>query len=138
MGNLLKLALTALAASSQTSALKVFTGRMLAAMVLGGLALVLAVGAWGCLCAALWIGLTPSFGPVGAPLAVAALCVLVAGILALVAWVLTRRRRSRLETAAQVEALLSEAGDLIKEHKAAAVLGAILLGMLAGNSGRRS
>ena len=138
MGNLLKLALTALAASSQTSALKVFTGRMLAAMVLGGLALVLAVGAWGCLCAALWIGLTPSFGPVGAPLAVAALCVLVAGFLALVAWVLTRRRRSRLETAAQVEALLSEAGDLIKEHKGAAVLGAILLGMLAGNSGRRS
>lgn len=137
MGNLLKLVLTALAASSQASALKVFTGRMLAAMVLAALALVLAGGAWGCICAALWIGLTPSLGPVGAPLAVAAFCVLVAGILALVAWALTRRRRSRVEPAAQVEALLSEANNLIREHKGAAVLGAILLGMLAGNSGRR-
>jgi|SRR5690348_4837088 hypothetical protein len=136
MGNLLKLALTALAASSHTSAL-VFTGRMLAAMVLAGLSLVLVGGAWGCICAALWIGLTPSLGPVGAPLAVAALCVLAAAILALVAWALQRRRRARVEPAAQVEALLSEASNLIKEHKGAAVLGAILLGMLAGNSGRR-
>ena len=138
MGNLLKLALTALAASSQTSALKVFTGRTLAAMVLAILALVMAGAAWGCICAALWIGLTPSLGPVGAPLVVAALCVLVAGILAVIAWALTRRRRPRIEPGLQAEALLAEASNLIKEHKGAAVLGALLLGMLAGNSGRRS
>ncbi len=138
MGNLLKLALTALAASGQTSALKAFTGRTLVAMVLAVLALVMAGAAWGCICAALWIGLTPSLGPVGAPLIVAALCILVAGILALVAWALTRRRRARVEPGLQVEALLSEASNLIKEHKGAAVLGALLLGMLAGNSGRRS
>ena len=138
MGNLLKLALTALAASSQTSALKAFTGRMIAALVLAGLALVMAGAAWGCICAALWIGLTPSLGPVGAPLIVAALCIVVGGILALVAWALTRRRRARVQPELQVEALLSEAGQVIKEHKGAALILAALLGMMAGNGGRRS
>ncbi len=137
MGGLLKLALTALAASSQTSALKAFTGRMAAALVLAGLALILAGAAWGCLCAALWIALTPSLGPVGAPLVVAGFCLLAAGILGLIAWALTRRRRSRVEHELQVETLLAEAGLLIKEHKGAALIAAALLGMMAGNSGRR-
>ena len=138
MGNLLKLALTALAASSQTSALKVFTGRMIAALVLAGLALVMAGAAWGCICAAVWIGLTPSLGSVGAPLMVAALCIVAGGILAFVAWALARRRRPRAQPELQVEALLSEAGQVIKEHKGAALILAALLGMMAGNGGRRS
>ncbi len=139
MGNLLKLALTTLAASSQTSAFKVFTGRMIAALVLAGLALVLAGAAWGCICAAVWTGLTPSLGPIGAPLIVAALCVMVGGILAISAWVLTRRRQPvRAQPELQVEALLTEAGQVIKEHKGAALILAALLGMMAGNGGRRS
>jgi hypothetical protein len=139
VGNLLKLALTALAASSQASALKVFTGRMIAALVLVGLALVMAGAAWGCICAAVWIGLTPSLGPVGAPLIVAALCIVVGGILALVAWTLARRRRPvRPHAELQVEALLSEAGKVIKEHKGAALILAALLGIMVGNGGRRS
>jgi fatty acid desaturase len=137
MGSLLKLALTALAASSQTSALKVFTGRMLAAGIIAAVAIALTAAAWGCLCAALWIGLTPSLGPVGAPLAVAGLCIVVAGILALIAWSLIRRRRARVNPALQVDALLAEGSRLIGEHKGAALLAAALLGMLAGNSGRK-
>jgi len=137
MGGLLKLALTALAASSQTSALKIFTGRMLAAGVIAGIATVLTAAAWGCLCAALWIGLTPALGPVGAPLAVAGLCIVVAGILALIAWGLVRRRRARVNSALQMDALLAEGSRLIGEHKGAALLAAALLGMLAGNSGRK-
>ena len=139
MGNLLKLALTALAASSQTSALKVFTGRMIAGLVLAGLALILACAAWGCICAAVWTGLVPSLGPVGAPLIVSALCVIVGGILALTAWALTRRRTPvRAQPELQIEALLAEAGQIIKEHKGAALILAALLGMMAGNDGRRA
>ena len=137
MGSLLKLALTALAASSQTSALKIFTGRMLAAGVIGVVATLLIAAAWGCLCAALWIGLIPALGPVGAPLAVAALCIVVAGILALIAWSLIRRRRAPVSPQLQFDALLGEGSRLINEHKGAALLVAALLGMLAGNSGRK-
>jgi len=137
MGGLLKLALTALAASSQTTALKEFTGRMMAALVLAGLALALAAAAWGCLCAAIWIWLTPSLGPVGAPLVVAAICLIVGGILGLLAWGLARRRRPRPAPDLNVEALLSDAGRLFNEHKGAALLAAALLGLFAGNSRRR-
>lgn len=117
--------------------MKIFTGRMAAAAALGGLAVMLVLAAWGCLCAALWIGLTPSLGPVGAPLAVAGVCLLAAGILALVAWGLMRRRRPRVNPELQAEALLAEAGRLINEHKGAALLVAALMGMMAGNSRRR-
>ncbi len=137
MGGLLKLALTALAASSQTSALKVFTGRIIAALVLGGLGLLLVLAAWGCLCAAIWIWLTPSLGPVGAPLVVAAICLVVGGVLGLVAWELTRRQRPRPTSDLNVDALLSDAGRLINEHKGAALLAAALLGLFAGNGRRR-
>jgi membrane protein implicated in regulation of membrane protease activity len=135
VGSLLKLALSALA--SGQSSMKIFTGRMAAAAALGGLAILLVLAAWGCLCAALWIGLTPSLGPVGAPLAVAGVCLLAAGILALVAWGLMRRRRPRINPELQAEALLAEAGRLINEHKGAALLVAALMGMMAGNSRRR-
>jgi hypothetical protein len=137
MGGLLKLALTALAASSQTSALKVFTRRLIAALVLGGLGLLLVLAAWGCLCAAIWIWLTPSLGPVGAPLVVAAICLVVGGVLGLVAWELTRRQRPRPASDLNVDALLSDAGRLINEHKGAALLAAALLGLFAGNGRRR-
>ena len=137
MGSLLKLALTALAASSQTSALKIFTGRMLAAGVIGVVATLLIAVAWGCLCAALWIGMIPALGPVGAPLAVAGLCIVIAGILALIAWSLIRRRRAPVSPQLQFDALLGEGSRLINEHKGAALLVAALLGMLAGNSGRK-
>jgi hypothetical protein len=137
MGGLLKLALTALAASSQTSALKVFTRRLIAALVLGGLGLLLVLAAWGCLCAAIWIWLTPSLGPVGAPLVVAAICLVVGGVLGLVAWELTRRRRPRPASDLNVDALLSDAGRLFNEHKGAALLAAALLGLFAGNGRRR-
>jgi hypothetical protein len=137
MGSLLKLALSALA-SSQSPALRIFTGRFLAAGLLAGLALILVAVAWGCLCAALWLGLTPSLGPVGAPLVVAGVCVVFAAILGLVAWNLTRRRRPPVSPALQAEALLAEASRLISEHKGAALLGAALIGMMAGSGRRRS
>ena len=110
---------------------------MLAAGVIGVVATLLIAVAWGCLCAALWIGLIPALGPVGAPLAVAGLCIVVAGILALIAWSLIRRRRAPVSPQLQFDALLGEGSRLINEHKGAALLVAALLGMLAGNSGRK-
>ncbi len=137
MGSLIKLALSALAASSQSSAFAAFTGRMAAAALLGFIALVLAGAAWGCAGAALWIALIPPLGPVGAPLVVAAVCLVFAGILALIAWLLMRRRRARLGEGLQLDALLAQAGNLINEHKLGALLVAVLAGILAGNSTRK-
>ena len=137
MGSLIKLALSALAASSQSSAFAAFTGRMAAAALLGFIALVLAGAAWGCACAALWIALIPTLGSVGAPLVVAAVCLVFAGILALVAWLLMRRRRARLGEGLQLDALLTQAGNLINEHKLGALVVAVLAGILAGNSTRK-
>jgi hypothetical protein len=137
MGSLIKLALSALAASSQTSALAAFSGRMVAGGVLGVVALLLAGAAWGCACAALWIALIPALGPVGAPLVVAGVCLSVAGLLALAAWQLVRRRRARAVNHLQLDAVMAEAGKLIQEHKVEAVVAAIVAGFVAGNSGRK-
>jgi hypothetical protein len=137
MGSLIKLALSALAASSQTSALAAFSGRMITGGVLGVVALLLAGAAWGCACAALWIALIPALGPVGAPLLVAGVCLSVAGFLALGAWQLVRRRRARAVNHLQLDAVMAEAGKLIQEHKVEAVVAAIVAGFVAGNSGRK-
>lgn len=137
MGSLIKLALSALAASSQTSALAAFSGRMVAGGVLGVVALLLAGAAWGCACAALWIALIPALGPVGAPLVVAGVCLSVAGLLALAAWQLVRRRRARAVNHLQLDAVMAEAGKLIQEHKVEAIVAAIVAGFVAGNSGRK-
>ena len=137
MGSLLKIALSVLAASKGSSAFAAFTGRMMAAALLGTLAILLALGAWGCVCAALWIALIPSLGPAGAPLFVAGACLLLAGILALIGWLLIRRRRARPVDGLQLDALVGEASRFINEHKGAALLAAALAGMLAANSGRK-
>ncbi len=122
MGSLLKLALSALAASSQNSALTAFSGRMAASGVLAVVAILLAGVAWGCACAALWIGVAPTLGPVGAPLVVAGVCLTVA----------------RAVNHLLLDAVLADAGKLIQEHKIEAILAAIIAGFVAGNNGRKS
>jgi hypothetical protein len=137
MGSLIKLALSALAASSQTSALAAFSGRMVAGGALAVVAVVFAGAAWGCACAALWIALIPALGPVGAPLVVAGVCLIVAALLALAAWQLVRRRRARAANHLQLDAVMAEAGKLIQEHKVEAIVAAIVAGFVAGNTGRK-
>src|SRR5260221_9877304 len=135
MGSLLKLALSALAASSQTSALAAFSGRMVAGGVLAVVAILLAGAAWGCACAALWIGVAPTLGPVGAPLVVAGVCLTVAALLGLGAWQQMRRHRARAVNHLLLDAVLADAGKLIQEHKIEAILAAIIAGFVAGNNG---
>jgi hypothetical protein len=137
MGSLLKLVLSALAASSRGSAFAALTGRMAVAALLGGFAVLLVAAAWGCACAALWIALIPALGPAWAPLVVAGACLAMAGILALIAWLVMRRRRARPSDGLQVDVLLAEAGRVINEHKGAALLAAALAGMLAASNGRK-
>lgn len=138
MGSLLKLALSALAASGQASAFAALRVRMAAGTVLAIGALLLATAAWACACAALWIALIPPLGPVGAPLAVAGACLALAAIMGLVAWLLVRRRRAAsLGDEVQLEALVAEAGKLIKEHKLGALVAAALAGFVAGDSTRK-
>ncbi len=92
------------------------------------------VAALTCAAAALWIGMRPLVGPVGAPLIVAA--VLIA--LALVALALARRALNRntarvaVATAGSNEALLTEAARLVVAHKVPVLLAAVLAGLAAG------
>jgi hypothetical protein len=137
MGSLLNFAISALATSTRRSVFASFTGQMAAAVLFAGFAVLLAVVALGCACAALWIALMAPIGPVGASLVVAGACLVLAGFLALVAWLLMRRTRPRPGDVLDVETLLAEAGRYVNEHKGAALLAATLAGVLAGNSGRK-
>lgn len=133
----LALALFAFVASSRRSLFGTLLGRMAAAALFLGLALLLAIAALACAGAALWIALIPQLGETGAPLVVAAICLTFSGILALVAWLLMRERRRRLGEALQVDLLLAEAGRFLNEHKDAALLAAALAGMLAARRRRK-
>ena len=137
MGSLLDLALSALAIWTRRSASASFTGQMAAAVLFAGLAVLLGAAALGCALAAFWIALIPQVGPVGATFIVAGACLALAGFLALLAWLLMHRARPRRGDALDAEALLTEVGRYINEHKGATLLAAALAGVLAGNSGRK-
>lgn len=87
-----------------------------------------------CAAAALWIGLHPIAGPIGAPLIVAAVLL----VLALVASALAHRAlRPRPApaptTVGSTESLLAEAAGLVAAHKIPVLLAAVLAGMVAGS-----
>lgn len=134
MGSLLRFVLSVLAASSRSSAIAAFSGRVVAVIVCASFAALLAVAAIGCVGAALWIALIPVPGPVGAPFTVSAAFLVPAGILTLFARLLMRRKR--LGDTLQAELLLGETGRFFNENKGAALLAAALAGMLAGNDSR--
>jgi len=104
-----------------------------------GLVLVAAlavVAALGCLIAAAWIALLPALGPIWTP-------VLIAAVFALVALAALLAARGRRRPAAS--SLQGLAGDpaallsgLSRDHKLTLILGAVLIGLVAGiGLGRR-
>jgi hypothetical protein len=88
------------------------------------------VGAVACAIAALWIWLIPHFGPVGAPLIVAAALLILAAILILVAKRLLTPRHAAVAPSA--EALAGEIGRLLQEHKGMALLLTAVAGLVLG------
>lgn len=109
------------------------TASAIAAAAFAALAVVAAVA---CVAVALWIGVRPWVGPIGAPLVVAAALL----VLALVAATLARRALRPpapavavpVTTSGSNEALLVEAARLVKAHKVPILLAAVLAGVAAG------
>jgi len=95
-----------------------------------------AATAIGCAIAALWIALLPYAGASGAPLAVAG--VLIAACLCALAATRgahqSRLPKSRLPAGAIPAELISQAVNQFKDHKGAALLAAILAGVIAGGN----
>ena len=137
MGSLIKLATWALIESGRAGSARAATVRMATAAFCASLATVLALAAFGCVAAALWIVALPDLGPVGAPLAVAAGLLIATLMLAIAGWLIVRRNRPRPDIAAAPEFLLSEATRFFGEHKAAVLLAALVAGMAAANGSRK-
>jgi hypothetical protein len=136
MGGLIKLATWALIESGRAGSARAAAIRMSMASLCASLAAVLALAAFGCAAAALWIATLPVLGPIGAPLAVAASLSIVTVILAAAGWLIVRHSRQKSDIAATPEILLSEATRLFSEHKGAILLAALVAGMAAANGSR--
>jgi len=137
MGSLIKLAIWALIESGRAGSARAATIRATAAALCAGLAVMLALAAFGSAATALWIVVLPSLGPVGAPLVVAASLSIVTLILAMAGWLIVRRNRPRPDVAAAPEFLLSEATRFFSEHKGAVLVAALVAGMAAANGSRK-
>jgi hypothetical protein len=99
---------------------------------------ILLLGAVGCAATALWILVLPTLGPIGAAMIVAATLVALALILAAVGWYVVSHRSRKRDGAALPPALLDDAIRLFTEHKGALLLAALLTGIAAANTSRRS
>lgn len=124
------IAVTAAAASVIEAARR----RWPAALLCLGLALLCAGVALLCALAALWLVLIPRLGPVGAPLVIAAVLVVLCGLL-LLGWRLMRPRRVSGEEA--WAALIGGAARLVEGNEIAALLIALAAGVAAGRQRRR-
>lgn len=125
------IAVTAAAASVIEAARR----RWPAALLCLGLALLCAGVALLCALAALWLVLIPWLGPVGAPLVIAAVLVVLCGLLLLLGWRLMRPRRVSGEEA--WAALIGGAARLVEGNEIAALLIALAAGVAAGRQRRR-
>jgi hypothetical protein len=96
------------------------------------LAAIAAIAALGCAIAGIWLALLPAIGPVWTPLLIAALLAAIAAILVLL---VARRPRARgrlggIGEGKDTAALLSA---IFRDHKTSLLLGAALVGLLAGS-----
>lgn len=129
MSDLLRIALalfgTAPPRRSATESIVAVTASVIAALAV--------TAALACGAAALWIGMRPLVGPIGAPLIVAAAFL----ALALVALASTRRAlrppATPTATPGSNAALLVEASHLVAAHKVPMLLAAVLAGVAAGS-----
>lgn len=128
IGDLIKIA----AAVAESSAARP-AGRCVACAAVGTVAAVLCViTASGCALTALWIYLLPEMGPVGAPLVVAGVLLVMCFImLAVVRYGLTPRAPPPRAAAAPA-LLLADVTRLVKDNKAPVLLTALLAGLVAG------
>jgi hypothetical protein len=135
---LLRLATIAAAASGKAGGVGRAIGRVTAATLCASLAAVSVIAAGGCAAAALWLFAIPHVGAAGAPLVAAAGLLVFCVVLMVVARGILRYRRSASRSTAASGSRLEAALRLFSENKGTVLLAALVAGLVAGNSGRRS
>ena len=99
---------------------------------------IFAIGAMGCVTAALWLLVTPILGSVGAAL-VAATWLLLIGVVVLVSTALMLRNQNSNPAARHSGQLpIAQANQLLRDNKGSAILLAVLAGMLTANNQRKN
>jgi hypothetical protein len=104
--------------------------------LIGAIAAVAATSAVGCLVAALWLFVLPSFGPAGAALIAAGALGLLSLVLIALALVIDRRARRRARFKHDSEMAQMEASRLLNHRTGAMLLGALVAGLAAGSAHR--
>ena len=130
---MLNQALSLLLRATAARDLKAAAVRSLLTIAAAVLSALCCLAALGCLLAALWIYVAGRLGPVAAPLTVALVLLILAGLLALT----MRRRRRRPRPASKRAGLgvLPSSGplhDLLRENETALLVAAALAGLLLG------
>ena len=131
---MLNQALSLLLRATAARELKAAVVRSLLTIAAAVLSALCCLAALGCLLAALWIYVAGRLGPVEAPLTVALVLLILAGLLALT----MRRRRRRPRPASERGAglgVLPSSGplhDLLRENETALLVAAALAGLLLG------
>jgi hypothetical protein len=114
------------------------TSALAGCILLIGMLAVLASAGMGC--AALWTAVAPALGPAGASLTVAVALAVFALVALFVAWRIDRGGRKPVQSGIppeQFDAMLKAFGDLVGEHKAGAMVAAMLAGAAAEQAARR-
>jgi hypothetical protein len=108
--------------------------RAVASMLCAILAGILLLAAFGCAIAALWLSLRPQIGPVLTPLAVGGLFLLLAIALLLISRAVARGapKAPAVSTGDPLAELATDAVRLLREHQGAALLSAMLAGLILG------
>jgi membrane protein YdbS with pleckstrin-like domain len=103
----------------------------------GYLAVMSSLAAFGFLLWALWAYLRPLAGPIGTPLSLAGVCLLLALIFALVITSALRKpKRARYDLGQSETALAVEAQTLISKQKLPILMTVALMGLVAGSQKR--
>jgi len=134
MENLLKIAFMIL---SQPRPGETAAGRMTTGALCTAFAAVALFAGIACMIAALWIYLIPEVGPVSAALIVGAVLLFLSGILFLVARSIFTPDQSAPPQPAIGEELMELLRDGIEDNKGAALMAALVAGLMAGGLGRR-
>jgi uncharacterized membrane protein len=103
----------------------------------GYVAVIASLATFGFLLSALWAYIRPMTGPVGTPLVLAAVCLVLALIfLAVIASSLRKPKRARYELGTSETALAVEVQNLISKQKLPILLSVALMGLVAGSQKR--
>jgi len=136
LSGLVRAASTAYALSGLGETIRASAGRIALASLCATVTAICAIAAMTCAIFALWIFALPYVGPVGAPLLAAGVLVIISIALLAVARSVLRRPRRRSHPSVAPELMIAEATRLLREHKGAVLLAALVAGLIAGNDRR--